>query len=307
VVGPIQSDLGWHVVKVDSSQTDAGTSLAAARAGIAERLTADKRKNALADLVTKVEDAIADGSSFAEAVSAAGLTAVKSPPLLSNGTARGNAGFKFPADLAPALRAGFDMAQDDDPQVETLTSGAGGSVAGYALVAVDQIIAAAPEPLAAVRQRVTNDWKNAQARAKARTVAAAIAAKVAKGTDLKAASAGAGVALPPSQRATLRRLQLAQMQGNVPPAINLMFALAQGGSRMIADPQGRGFVIVKLNKIIPGNAMLQPNLVSRTQAEFSQALAGEYAEQMVKAIQADLGAKRNDKAIAASRKRTFGS
>ncbi|MEO8141400.1 MAG: hypothetical protein ABI617_01945, partial [Sphingomicrobium sp.] len=87
----------------------------------------------------------------------------------------------------------------------------------------------------------------------------------------------------------------------------LMFALSQGGSRMIADPQGRGFIIIKLNRIIPGNALLQPTLVARTQAEFQQAVSGEYAEQMARAIQVDLGVKRNPKAIEAARKRVLGS
>ncbi|MEO7409716.1 MAG: peptidyl-prolyl cis-trans isomerase [Sphingomicrobium sp.] len=302
VVGPIQSDLGWHVVKIDSIQVEAGKTLAAARAEIVEKLSADKRKNALADLITKVEDSIADGSSFTDAVKASSLTAVKSPPILSNGTARANPAFKFPADLAPVLRAGFEMAQGDDPQVETLEG-----EAGYALISVDQVNPAAPAPLAAIRDRVIADWKTAQARAKARTVAAGISAKVAKGTPLAAASASSGVTLPPPNKAAIRRMQLAEMRGNVPPALNLMFALSQGGSRMIADPQGRGFIIIKLNRIIPGNALLQPTLVARTQAEFQQAVSGEYAEQMARAIQVDLGVKRNPKAIEAARKRVLGS
>ena len=306
IVGPVQSDLGWHVIKIDSIQVDPGQSLAAVRPAIAERLTGDKRKGALADLVAKVEDAIVDGSSFAEAVKGAGISATRSPPIFANGTARANPGFKFPADLAPALRGGFDLAQDDDPVVETLTNGAGPDGAGYALVAVDQIIDAAPEPLAAIQPRVTADWRSAQARAKARVVATAIAAKVAKGTDLKAALGSAGMTLPPPRRTAIRRMQLAQMQGQIPPALNMMFALAQGGSRMIADPDGRGFVIVKLIRIVPGNALLQPSLVAQTQAEFSEAVSGEYAEQFARAIEVDLGIKRNEKAIAAARKRIIG-
>ena len=301
VVGPVQSDLGWHVIKIDAIQVEPGKSLAAVRPAIAERLTSDKRKGALADLVAKVEDAIAGGSNFAEAVKGAGLTATKSPLILANGTARANPAFKFPADLAPALRGGFDLTPDDDPVVETLPAGG-----GYALVAADQIVSAAPEPLAAIVPRVSADWKAAQARAKARVIATAVAAQVAKGIDLKAALAAAGSTLPPPRRTAIRRLQLAQMQGQVPPALNLMFALAQGGSRMIADPEGRGFVIVKVIRIIPGNALLQPSLVARTQAEFQEAVSGEYAEQMSRAIAVDLGVKRNEEAIAAARKRIIG-
>ena len=301
VVGPVQSDLGWHVIKIDAIQNDSGKSLAEVKSAIATRLTAEKRTGALADLVTKVEDSIADGSSFAEAVKAAGLTANNSPLIISDGTSRAQPGFKAPADLAPAIRAGFDLADGDDPVVETLAGDA-----GYALVAADRIVAAAPAPLAAIRDRVTTDWKAKQAHDKARVAATAIQARLASGADVKSAMTSAGVLLPPATRAVIQRLQLVQMGDKVPPALNLMFSLAPGKSRMIADPQGRGFVIVKLDKIIPGNAALQPSLIAQAQAEFQEAVSGEYAEQFTRAVQVELGIKRNEKAIAAARKRTIG-
>jgi peptidyl-prolyl cis-trans isomerase D len=301
IVGPIQSDLGWHVVKIDSIRTEASQSLASVKGVIAARLTSDKRKNALADLVTKVENAVADGSSYSQAAKAAGLTVTKTPWITANGTSRAQPGFKLPADLAPALRSGFDLMQDDEPVVESLPGDA-----GYAFVGVDQIAPGAPAPLSTIRPQVTADWKAKQARDKARVVAVAVAAKLAKGMDLKTALAESGPGLPPAGHAGLRRLQLAQMGGKVPPALGLMFSLAQGGSRMIPDPSGRGFVIVKVTKIIPGNAVLMPQLVARTQSEFQEAASAEYGEQFNNAIQAELGVKRNEEAIAAARKRIIG-
>ena len=301
VVGPIHSDLGWHVIKIDAIQNDSGRSLESVKAAIATQLTAEKRKGALADLVTKVEDSIADGSSFAEAVKAAGLTANSSPLIIANGTSSAQPGFKMPADLAPAVRTGFDLSEDDDPVVETLPGDA-----GYALVWSDRVVPAAPAPLASIRDRVVTDWRAKQAHDKARIVASAIEAKLAKGVDLKTAMTSAGMPLPPATRTAFQRLQLVQMGDKVPPALNLMFSLAQGKSRMIADPQGRGFVIVDLIRIIPGNAALQPSLVAQTQREFQEAVSAEYAEQFTRAIQAELGTKRNESAIAAARKRIIG-
>ena len=66
-------------IRIDAIQGEAGKTLAAARAEIVAQLTADKRKDALADLVAKVEDSIADGGSFPEAVKARRPDAVKSP------------------------------------------------------------------------------------------------------------------------------------------------------------------------------------------------------------------------------------
>src|SRR3954453_3478748 len=57
IVGPLQSDFGWVVVKVDSVKAAGGKSLDQARAEIAAKLTAEKRKAAIEDLVDKVQNA----------------------------------------------------------------------------------------------------------------------------------------------------------------------------------------------------------------------------------------------------------
>ena len=301
IVGPIRSDLGWHVIKVDAVRTEAGRPLSAVRGEIAAQLTAEKKKEALTDLVTRIEDSIADGASFAEAVRAAGVAATRTPAITAGGVARSQPGFKLPEELAPAVRAGFELGEGDEPVVETLAGDA-----GYALVGVESIQAAAPAPLASIRDQVASDWRARQARDRARAAATAIAAKVAQGTALSAAVADAGVSLPAPEKVARRRMELSQFGGNVPAAIGMMFSLSEGKSRMIADPDGRGFVIVKVTRIVPGNASLQPSLISRTQSEFQEAASAEYAEQMTRAIEAAVGVERNEAAITAARQRITG-
>ncbi|MGI8611785.1 MAG: SurA N-terminal domain-containing protein, partial [Sphingomicrobium sp.] len=188
IVGPVQSDLGWHVVKVDSIRREGGKTLAAARSEIAARLTAEKRKEALTDLVTTIEDSISEGGNFTEAAAQAKLQVTETPLVTANGTARDNSSFRLPAELAPALRSGFELAQDDEPVVEALAG-----AEGYVLVAPSRIVAPAPVPLAGIRARVAEDWTNQQASARARAVADAIAAKATRGVPLTKASARAGV------------------------------------------------------------------------------------------------------------------
>ena len=301
VVGPIHSDLGWVVIKVDGVNAASGKPLSAVRGEIATKLTTDKRKQALAELTGKIEDSLADGASMDEAAKAAGLEIVKTPAITAGGISRSQPDFKLPPELAPAIKAGFDLGEGDEPVVEALPGDA-----GYALVGLDDIAAAAPAPLASIRDQVANDWKVKQAQNKARAVATAIADKTAKGTDMKAAIAATGIKLPPPQMVAKRRIELSAANGKVPPALAMMFSLAQGRSRMIADPGGRGFVIVKVTKIVPGNASLQPGLISRTQSDFQQAVPAEYAEEMGRAIQADVGVKRNDSAIADAKRRITG-
>ena len=301
IVGPLRSDLGWHVIKVDKVTSQAGTPLSAVRGEIAAKLTADKRKEALTDLVTRIEDSIADGASLGEAIKGTGVTALRTPAITASGVARSQPSFKLPAELAPALRAGFELGEGDEPVVETLPA-----EAGYALVGAENIIAAAPAPLASIRDQVAADWRAKQARDRAQAAASAIAAKLGKGSTMQAAVAGAGVRLPPPAKVARRRIELSQFQGNVPAAMGMMFSLAEGRSRMVAGPDGRGFVIVKVTKIVPGNASLQPSLISRTQSEFQQAAGNEYAEQMAKAIEAAVGVKRDEAAVTAAKKRITG-
>lgn len=301
IVGPIRSDLGWHVIKVESVRSETGRPLSAVRDEIAAKITDDKRKEALTDLVTKVEEAIADGASFAEAARASGLSVLRTPPITAGGVARAQPDFKVPAPLAPAVAAGFDLGEGDEPVVETLQGDA-----GYALVGAEQVVAAAPAPLDSIREQVTADWKAKQASDRARAVAGSIAAKVARGTDMAEAVREAGARLPPPEKLANRRLELSAFGGNVPPAIGMMFSLAEGRSRMVADPNGSAFIIVKVTKIVPGNAGLQPSLISRVQTEFQEAASAEYAEQMTNAIKAQAGVKRDDAAIAAARARIIG-
>lgn len=301
IVGPMRSDLGWHVLKIEAVRTEAGRPLNAVRGEIADQLNADKRKEALTDLVTKVEDSIADGASFAEAARAAGLSTLRTPAITAGGVARAQPDFKLPEQLAPAVAAGFDLGEGDEPMVETLQG-----EAGYALVGVEDVIAAAPAPLASIREHVAADWKTKQARDRARTVASGIAAKVAQGTGMAEAVRDSGARLPPPESVARRRLELSAFGGNVPPAMGMMFSLAEGRSRMVADPNGNGFIIVKVTKIVPGNAGLQPTLVSRTQTEFQEAASAEYAQQMTNAIKAEVGVKRDEAAIAAARTRITG-
>jgi peptidyl-prolyl cis-trans isomerase D len=302
VIGPIRSDLGWHVVKVEDVRGASGRSLAQVHGEIAALLKANKSKEVLTELVTRVEDQIADGASFNEAVSAAKLPVVTTPAINSGGTSRTDRAYRLPAELQPALKAGFAMSPEDDPEVVTLPDNA-----GYVLVALDSVIAAAPAPLAQIKERVRADWIQRKASDRGRAVAADVAAKVGRGTPLDQAMDQSGTPLPPVQPMSARRIQISQANAEAAVPLRMLFTLAQGKSRMVADPKGRGFYIIKTDKITPGNATNNPLLIAQTQAEFQQTAANELGEEMLAAMKAELTVKRNEEAIAKSKRRITGA
>ena len=107
VVGPVQSDFGWVVAKVNSAKSVSGKTLDQARAEIAAKLNADKRKGGVEDLVDKVQNAVDGGSNFAEAAAAAKLPVTNTPLITANGSSRTDPSYKLPPELAPALKSEF--------------------------------------------------------------------------------------------------------------------------------------------------------------------------------------------------------
>ena len=298
VVGPVRTTFGWAVVKVDGVKKLGGKSLDQARSEIAAKITADKRKNAVEDMVDKLQDLVDGGNNFTEAAAKEKLQVTTTPLITADGTSRANAGYKLPAELAPALKTGFELAPNDPPEIVTLPGDK-----GYAMVSPGEVVPAAPAPLATVRDQVANDWITAKAMDGARQVAAQIEAKVEHGTPLGEAVKGTGTALPPVQPLAARRIQIVSAQGEVPPVLRMLFTLGQGKSRMFPDPQGRGYFIVVVNKIVPGNALLQPALIGQMQNQLQQGLSEDYAREFLSAIRKEVGTKRNEEAIQAVKSR----
>ena len=298
LVGPIQSDLGWHVVRIDAVRGEAGRSLAQARDEIVTKLSAEKRKEVLLDLVAKVEEAIESGSSIADAAQANRLALAETPLITGSGVDRANPTYRFPTSQGPALKSGFDLASDDDPVVETLPNDA-----GYLLVGVGRIVPAAPAPLAQIRDRVAADWVAKQASDRARAVASQIAAKVGGGTPLAVAAKTGGTGVSAVQPFGARRIQLAQVPPALAAPMRILFSLSAGKSRMVADPKGAGYFVIRATSITPGNAAMQPGLITQVQASFQESTAQELGEQFIAAVRNEVGIKRNENAIVAARAR----
>jgi peptidyl-prolyl cis-trans isomerase D len=302
VVGPIQTSFGWAVAKVDSVKTQGGKSPEQAKAEIATTLTAEKRKEAVEDLVDKVQNAVDGGSNFTETAAQAKLPVTTTPLITADGASRSDPSFKMPKELAPALKTGFELEPNDPPEIVTLPDNQ-----GYAMVSPGQVDPAAPAPLATVHDQVGNDWIASKATDRARAVAVQVEAKVEHGMPLDQAMKESGVPLPPVHPLAARRIQLANAQGQIPAPLKILFSLAQGKSRMFPDPEGRGFLIVKVDKIVPGNIMTQPALIGQMESELQQGISEEYARQFLAAMRKEMGVERNDAAIRAEKARLVSS
>jgi peptidyl-prolyl cis-trans isomerase D len=303
VIGPVQSSTGFDVIKVESIAAASGRGLAQVRGEIVEKLTAEKRKNALADLVTKVEDQLGEGRTFQEVAQANRLPVLATPAVTRAGAAPDQPSFRLPPEYGTMPGFGFDLGVEDDPVVEPLPN-----EGGYALLDVTEAVPATPAPLARIAAQVRADFLTRRASDRAAAAANQVLAAAGRGTSLADAIRALGVsAVRPPEPVDLRRGTLAQFaaQGQeVPPPLRILFTLAPGKAQRAAGPTG--IYLVKLNRVTPGNATLDPSLIARETAGLNRSGGGELALQWLTAAQKELGVKRNDDAIRAARDRILG-
>jgi peptidyl-prolyl cis-trans isomerase D len=293
IVAAGKSGLGWHVVRVDKIVRTSGKTLADVRASLIPELTKSKTDGLLADFITKIEDAIADGATFEDVVKSEGLTAEVTPMITQVGRAAKDPGYTFPVDLTPILRDAFQAEAEDDATVISLAGGL-----SYTLYDLDRITPAAPRPIAEIRDQIKSDIENEQASKAARAVASAIMAKVNKGTPLAEAIRSSGVSLPPIRPISSRRLDVLELQGNAPPTLDALFKMSRNQSRMIEADDKNGWSIITLDKVIPVPATSQPGIIQATQQQMIQIVGQEYSTQFANAVKAAVGVKRNPAAIA---------
>ncbi len=224
------------------------------------------------------------------------------PALTASGIAPDVPGFKAAAELQPILHDGFQAEVNDDAAVLTITPGQ-----SYGFYDLDRINPAAPKPLTSIRSQVLADFQQDRALREAKRLADAIALKVNQGAPLASAIASTGVSLPAPRPIGARRIDLAKSQQKVPPALALLFSIPARHARVLEEEDKKGWYVIWLDKIEPGNIAAEPNLIKVTQGELSRSLGDEYAQQFAAAIKVDVGVKKNDSAIAALKRSLTGA
>jgi peptidyl-prolyl cis-trans isomerase D len=301
LIGPQQVPLGFIIVRVQGVERRPATTLAEATPAIRTRLLERKRQDAISDIYNEIQDRLNDGVSVAEIAEQRGLPVRTTPPLLPNGMAPGDPSFRPDALLPAVLPPAFELHEGDPAQIITLQENR-----IFALVEVAELIEAAPPPLRQIRDRVAADWQLAEGARQARTRARAIRRAVEGGTAFAAAAraqgAGEGV-----QALSGRRIQIEQARGNIPPEIVLLFSMAPGTAKTLEMPNNAGWMVITLNRIIPGDIEGQDQLIDGTRQGLSQALPADYQRALVNAARRAVRAEIDAEAVDALRRTLSGA
>jgi peptidyl-prolyl cis-trans isomerase D len=298
LVGPIRTPLGFQVVRVDSITRNPGRPIEAVRSEIITAIEQRKLSEALNTRIEQMEERIADGASFEDVAREANLQVQTSPAMTAAGAAPG---FQFPQELAPLLRATFELTPDDDPVVEVVQPDQ-----QLALMQVVNVIPPAAPPLEQIRDQVRDRLVQQTAQQRARAIAEGIVNRINGGMAPAQAYAQAGLSLPGPESVTARRFQIARAGQQVPPPLTILFSIPEGRARMIAAPDGAGWIVVHHQRRVPGNAAADPNgaqLLQTTRQQLSEGVAQELQEQFARAVRSVVEVEVNQERIDALRGR----
>ncbi|WP_129792786.1 peptidyl-prolyl cis-trans isomerase [Sphingosinicella sp. CPCC 101087] len=302
LVGPVRSPLGFHLVQVEAIERTAGRPIETVRDEIAAAVRQRKLVDALGGLIARVEEQLAQGASIEQAAAAERLQLVTTPPVTETGQAPGQQ-WQPPVGFQPVLRSAFEMdPEDPEPMIEQIEPNQ-----LFALVGVENVVAAAPPPLAQIRDQVRAILIQQRAIERARAIAQQIVTRINGGMAPAEAFAQAQPSMPSPQSVDMRRLEISQGGEQAPPPLIALFSLPQGRAHLMAAPNGQGWFVVHHAERTPGDAAEQPELIASTRTEFTSSSAAEVAEQFARALERAVEVERNAEAIQRVRQRLIGS
>ena len=300
LTAPARGGLGWYVLRVDEIDRRPARTLDQARGEIAAALAEEQRRAALDDLTASLEERFDEGESLADVARELELELTSTAPVVADGRIYERPAETVPQVLAPVLSVAFEM-QEEEPQLAVAVPGE-----TFIIFDVADITPSATAPLAEIREDVTALWRLDEGAKAAKAVAGRIEARLARGSTLSAAVAAEERALPAPETIDLTREQLAR-QGQVPPALALLFSMAQGTVKKLEAGSDAGWYVVQLAKIEAGAIPQNDPLVLATLQQLGRVSGEEYVRQFVKAAQREVGVERNQAAIDAVKAQLTGT
>lgn len=297
VVGPQRANIGFIVARVEKVTDKPAVPLAQARPEIVRTLTAQKTAAELQRIQDAVDDSLGDNASFNEVVADQKLTAQTTAPVLADGRNPEAPASAPDARLQPIVAAGFAAEEGDTPTIAPL-----GQDGSFAVVGLDRVVAAAPQPLDKVREQVARDVVADRRQRRAKELADAALAKVNRGVPLATALQQTGLNPPAPRPVKATRAQLNAGQRGVEPALALLFSMPAGSTKLLPSEAAGGFLLIHLDRIVPGDARSRPGVIAATRGDLGRVIGAEYAQQFVNAAGMTVGVKRNADALARLKK-----
>lgn len=300
IAQPARSSLGWHVVRVDNVTSIAGRSLATVTPEIREQLLQEKRAFALADLSARIEEQVDSGVALSQVAQELEVEISSTAPITADGQIYGVPGAQLPPQLVGAVNTAFQM-DEGEPQLAEIARGT-----TFMIFEVSDITQSAAAPLDEIREQIVLSWRLAEGAELARAAADRVIERVGANSSLAVAMGEEETQLPPVDELNINRQQLLAQGQQIPPALALMFSMAEGTTKRLEAPNDLGWFIVDLTDIETPEIAANDPIIAASRQQLRGAIGDELAQQMTRAMRQELGVETNSAALEAVKRQMTG-
>ena len=284
VVGPVQSTLGWHVLRISSITPGKTRPLAEVKDQIVKDLVKDETTNRLYTLSTKLEDSIGGGNDIDETAKSIGLKAIKLDSIDERARDADGKPINNPAITPDVLGTIFQTVQGGTSEVVSLPNND-----GYYVVHVDKVTPAAIRPFDQARPQVEAAWSSEARTAAARQQAEAAAARIKAGEPLSSLAGQLKVETTrPFPRAGGQAAQVSPLL-----AAEMFRQSAVGGVAVVGV--GADSLVARLKEIQTPDT--QGAGLTAASEELANVVAQDLAEEYTLALRKDIGVRINQGVI----------
>ena len=272
VSAPIESPLGWHLVRVSKIEAATQRPLTEVRNDIRKDIALDKAADVLVRLASKFEDELGGGATAEQAAQRLKLNTLKIDSIDREG--RDAAGNRY-NDITPEmLRGAFDTTDGKDSALGDLREG------GHYLIHVDKVFPASLRPLDEIKDRVRTDWQAAQRAERAEAVVKVMLDEIKGGKILADVAASHGAKLSVTQPFTRTRTGLdVPLPGSL---ISALFKSAPGTPE--SAPAEDSHVIGIVSQIVTPDPAVDAEATDRLKDELSGALVNDLSTSLAGAL-----------------------
>lgn len=243
---PVQSPLGWHLIKVTKIVPEETQSVDEVREQIAAALAHEKAADSLYRVSNDLQDSLGGGASLEEAANQLNIPLLRLARIDAHGLdAEGSPVPDVPEQL---IATGFTLGLGEESVLTDIDTG------GYFIVRVDEIIPPALKPLDAVRDQVA-EGIIAERRAQAAAHRAeALAERVRAGDDLAAQATSAGLSVLTTDAFTRTGAPPADLPA---PLIEALFAAERGEPVVVKSAEAS--YVARVTNVIEADPSAAPD------------------------------------------------
>jgi peptidyl-prolyl cis-trans isomerase D len=262
---PVQSDFGWHLLRVNEIFPGQDPSFEELRAELAQDLLMRGAVDAMIGLANQLDDELGGGASLEEASETLNLP-IRQVAAVDR---QGQDGSGEPIEGLPSpgsfAELAFNTVAGEESLLAEMPDG------GFLIVRVNSITAAAARPLEAVREQVVERWRQGERENATRETAEALAQKVRDGETLSAIAEAEGLELQ-----TIEPLDRLGRKAASPASRALAGELFQIGAGQVTVAQAPdGHLVAQLTEIQAADPGADRDTVAALQDNLAQALSND--------------------------------